>query len=133
MFVNKVLFFITLSRKIKFGTVESLQNCQITTIKNFLRKVIQFVSSLQVDCFLCMANISNTMTMFPLLNTAAANEHIPDIKWYIRTVKEQTRSTYTLLMYRHLPRIALIHLVKNAVFWLNAFPTNNGVSKKYSP
>ena len=27
----------------------------------------------------------------------------------------------------------LIHLVRNAVFWLNAFPTNDGVSKKYSP
>jgi hypothetical protein len=38
-----------------------------------------------------------------------------------------------MLPYHHLPRIALIHLIKNAVFWLNAFPTDDGVSKKYSP
>ena len=71
--------------------------------------------------------------MVPTLNTAAADEHVPDIERYIRTVKERTRSTYTMLPYRHLPRIVLIHLVKNVVFWLNAFPTNDGVSKKYSP
>jgi hypothetical protein len=68
-----------------------------------------------------------------MLNTTAANEHVPDIEQYIRTVKEQTRSTYTMLLYCHFPRIVLMHLVKNTVFWLNAFPTDDGVSKKHSP
>jgi hypothetical protein len=44
---------------------------------------------------------------FPLLNTAAADEHVPDIERHIHTVKERTRSTYTMLPYRHLPRIVL--------------------------
>jgi hypothetical protein len=38
MFVKKIAFIITLSHKIKFGTVESLPNRQSTTIKNCLRK-----------------------------------------------------------------------------------------------
>jgi hypothetical protein len=57
--------------------------------------------------------------MFPMVNTAAADEHIPKIERYIRTVKEHMRGTYTMLPYCHLPPIRLIHLVKNAVFWLN--------------
>jgi hypothetical protein len=70
---------------------------------------------------------------FPMLNTTAANEHVPDIEQYICRVKEQTRSTYTMLLYHHLPQIVLKHLVKSAVFWLNMFLTDDGVSKKYSP
>jgi hypothetical protein len=70
---------------------------------------------------------------FPMLNTTAANEHVADIERYIRTVKEWTKSRYTMLPYCHLPQIVLIHLVKNAVFWLNVFPTDDGMSKKYSP
>jgi len=38
-----------------------------------------------------------------------------------------------MLPFRHLPRIVLIHLVKNAVFWMNALPTNDGITRSYSP
>jgi hypothetical protein len=134
MFVNKVPFFITLSREIKFGTVKSLPNCQIAIFKNCLRKVIKLYRhrGLIVSSVLADIEFESLRPWFPLVNTAAANEHVPDIERYICTVKEQTRSTYTMLPCRHLPRIALIHLVKNVVFWLNAFPTDNGVSKKCS-
>ena len=38
-----------------------------------------------------------------------------------------------MLPFRHIPRIVLIHLVKNAVFWINAVPTNDGITRQYSP
>jgi hypothetical protein len=69
----------------------------------------------------------------PTLNTTAANEHVSEIERHIRTIKDSTRSTYRMLPFRHLPRIVLIHLIKNAVFWLNALPTNDGITRTYSP
>ena len=35
--------------------------------------------------------------------------------------------------FRYIPILMLIHLVKNAVFWLNAFPYRDGVSSQHSP
>jgi hypothetical protein len=70
---------------------------------------------------------------YPSLNTCAAEKHVPEIEHYIRTVKDRSQSTYQMLLFRHLPRIFLIHLFKNAVFWLNAFPHEDGASQKYSP
>jgi hypothetical protein len=130
MFVNKVPFFVTISREIKFGTVESIPNRQVTTIKNCLTKVMQLYSGrrLIVGAILADHEFELIRPWYPNLNTTTADEHVPDIERHIRTVKERTRSTYTMLPYRHLPRIALVPLVKNAVFWLNAFPTNDGVS-----
>ena len=39
MFVNKVPFLITISSNLKFGTVEALLNCQVSTIVEKLKNV----------------------------------------------------------------------------------------------
>ena len=49
---------------------------------------------------------------FPMLNCCAADEHIPDVERYIRTIKDRARSTYRMLPFRHVPRIMLVHLIK---------------------
>jgi phage gp36-like protein len=58
---------------------------------------------------------------------------ITEIERYIRTVKDQSRSAYWMLPFKYIPRILLIHLIKNAVFWLNTFPHEDSASQKYSP
>jgi hypothetical protein len=128
MFVNKLPFFITLSLEIKFGTVESIPNQQVTTIRNFLEKVVRLYKNrgLTVSSILVDSEFELIQPWFPTLNTAAADEHVLDIKYPQRVHKRN-------MPYRHLPRIMLIHLVKNTVFWLNAFPIDDRVSKKYSP
>ena len=68
-----------------------------------------------------------------MLNCAAANEHVPEVERFIRTIKDRVRSTYRMLPYKRIPRTMLIHLTKNSVFWLNAFPARDGVSSKHSP
>ena len=39
MFVNKLAFFITISRKIKYGTIEYLPNRQIPTVLNAVKRM----------------------------------------------------------------------------------------------
>ena len=44
MFVNKIPFLVTISRDMKFGTVEALNNQQITTVADKLKTVINLYS-----------------------------------------------------------------------------------------
>ena len=121
MFVNKIPFLITTSRNLHFGTVEALPDRKLNTIVIKLRSVINMyrhrgfiVSTLLVD-----GEFEPIRPWFPQLNTCAENEHVPDIERFIRTVKDSTRSTYSVLPFTRLPRIMIIQLVKNAVFWSN--------------
>ena len=66
-------------------------------------------------------------------NFCAQGEHVPDIERYVRTVKDRVRSGYNNLPFSRLPRLVVVRLVSNAVFWLNAFPHPNGVSATLSP
>ena len=70
---------------------------------------------------------------FPQLNTTSANEHVSEAERCIRTIKERTRSTYAILPFTYIPRLVIIHLVKNSVLWLNALPAKDGVSNNHSP
>ena len=66
-------------------------------------------------------------------NFCAQNVHIPEIKHYICTVKDRTWSGYNSLPFERIPCLMLIHLVANAVFWLNALAPSDGVSESLSP
>ena len=65
---------------------------------------------------------------FPQLNTCGADEHAPEIKRFIQTVKVRVRSVYHSLPYKYIPRLFLVHLVKAAIFWLNAFSHRDRIS-----
>ena len=67
-----------------------------------------------------------------MLNCCAAGEHVPEIERYIHTLKDYTQSAYNILPFKNLPRLMLIHLLKNCTLWLNAFPAVDGVSSVHS-
>ena len=135
MFVNKVPFFVTKSRELQFTTIESLPNRQIKTVKDVLNTVIRLYEAraFVVGSIMADHEFEPLRPWHPSLSTTASDEHVSEIERHIRTIKDSTRSTYRMLPFRHLPRIVLIHLVKNAVFWLNALPTNDGITRTYSP
>lgn len=68
-----------------------------------------------------------------MLETAGADDHVADIERMIRTVKERCRATYSTLPFKCIPSVMISHMVRNAVFWLNAFPHDNGISRMHSP
>ena len=70
---------------------------------------------------------------FPMLNCCMADKHVPEIKWYVQTLKDRTQSVFNVLPFKNLTQLALIHLLKNCTLWLNAFPAMNGVSSVHSP
>ena len=124
MFVNKIPFLVTISHGMKFGTVEALNNRQITTVADKLKTVINLYShrGFSVDVITADQEFEPLHPWYPMVNCAGADEHVPEVERYIHTVKDRVRSTYQILPYKYIPGIMLIHLIKNAVLWLNALP-----------
>jgi hypothetical protein len=68
------------------------------------------------------------------INTTAAREHVGDIERGIRFIEERARSVLSELPFKHcMPDAFVIHLMMFVVFWINAFPSDSGVSSVHSP
>ena len=135
MFVNKVAFLITLSHGLRFGTVSALPNRQIGTIVTRIKQTIRLYHhrGFRVRSLFADSEFEPIRPSFPFLETAGADDHIPTIERYIRTIKDRARSAWHSMPFHYTPKLLIIHLVQNAVFWLNAFPAPNGISSQHSP
>ena len=67
------------------------------------------------------------------LNTVSNDEHVPEIEWQIRTLKERTRGIYCTLPFRKIPRCLIIEMLYAANYWLNMFPRKGGICQTMSP
>jgi len=135
MFINGIAFLITTSENIHFGTVEALPNRQVGTIKDRLFAVCRLYQSrgFVISVIRGDEEFEPLRGYFPILDCCGPDDHIGPIERYIRTVKERVRSTYAMLPFKHVPRLIVVHLAKNSVFWLNAIPHPDGVSRVHSP
>jgi len=139
MFVNKIPFFVTISRHLRFATSENIGNMKIKTIQKSLRQIKaayakrgfrirhahmdgQFEPLMAV-----MAEMQIT------LNVTSADEHVPEIERWIRTCKERCRAVICMLPFKKLPRRLIVELIYAATFWLNSFPKKHGISATISP
>ena len=135
MFINKEPFLVTYSRSLRFGTVTHLANRKAVLVGESLKEVTDLYEhrGFEIDNVFADYEFEKIRPMFPSLNTTGEDDHVPEIERYIRTIKDRVRSTYRMLPFQHVPRIMLVQLVSNCVFWLNAFPHPDGVSNEYSP
>jgi hypothetical protein len=96
-FINKVPFFLTLSRKICFSTVTHLANQKISTIFTvfksiftyYLQKGFQIMTVTADNEFTPLAELLYELPGAPTLNLTSANEHEPYIERRIRVIKER--------------------------------------------
>ena len=137
MFINKVPFLVTISRGLKFGTVEQLPNRQIKTVVAMIKSVLAIYErrGLKVNTILADLEFEPLKTELPgiTIDCCAVDDHVPEVERYIRTIKDRCRSVYNMLPFGRIPRLILRRLVGNAVFWLNSFPALDGVSATQSP
>ena len=99
-FINKIPFFLTLSRKICFSTVTHLANRKIRTIfasfKSiffyYLQKGFQIMILTADNEFVPLAERLYELPGAPTLNLTSANKHEPYIERRIRVIKERVRS-----------------------------------------
>jgi hypothetical protein len=53
------------------------------------------------------------------LTVVSRDEHVPEIEWYIRTIKEHTPCVYNMLPFKKMPSCIIIEMVYASIFWLN--------------
>lgn len=138
MYVNQQPMLVTISRGIKFGTVEGISNRSIQTLTQAVDNIrkIYLTNGFRVTEVLADGEFSHMTdglaAMGISFNGGAADEHVGEIERYIRTVKEQMRSCFAVLPFARIPRRMTIKMAKYCVFWLNAFPSLSGISDHIS-
>ncbi len=136
MFVNKLPFFATISRHIKFSTSESLAYQKTDTILKAIKHVHQTyvkrgfrITNFLMDGQFNKDGLGGELAKIGItLNAVAADEHVPEIEQHIRTIKERARSVVTMLPFQRFPARIIIELRYFCVFWLNSFPADGGIS-----
>jgi len=134
MYVNGIPFLIMISRKSAQALPD--ENISLSTLpyKRLSRSTRTMV--LLSHTYLEMGNWENGHQQDIArctLNIVPNNEHVPEVEFYIRTIKERTQSVYNSHPFKKFPNWLLIEIVYAQVFWLNAFPSNNGISTLSSP
>jgi hypothetical protein len=137
MFVNSLRFMVSISRKIKFTTVEYLLRRKQNHLVKSIRKIINLYKTrgFTVDTALMDREFECLCCDLPELNlnTTADSEHVLDVERQIQVLKERPRAIMSTLPFKAIPGGIIIELVYYAAFWLNAFHPSSGVSASYSP
>ncbi len=71
--------------------------------------------------------------MRALLNIVSADEHVPEIEQYNRTIKGPLRGIYNTLPFKYLSPFFVIEMVYACIFWYNMFALRGGISDTQSP
>jgi hypothetical protein len=140
MFVNRIPFFLSISKKIRFITAEVLDNRKEGSLIKALRRIYGLyrkrgfcITNILGDSeFECTRGAVATH-LHSELNICGEDEHVPDIERCIRTTKERTRCTYNSTPIEHYPPRMVIEMVFLSIFWINAFPHRLGISQTLSP
>jgi hypothetical protein len=138
-FVNKAPFFATISHHLKFTTAEHISNRKLPQLIQASKNVqdIYKARGFQVKYMLMDGEFVpmklDLASAGIVLNTTAANEHVPRIERQIRVIKERVRATRHTLPFTVIPLTMLVAMVYTSVLWINAFPPKGGVSPNLSP
>ncbi len=140
-FVNKIPFFVTLSRVLYFTTVTHLPDRSLGQIFKALKGIIYYYLQ-QGFCmtfimgdgeFASLEQFTNLLMGAPWLNLTSVNKHEPFIEHCIHVVKKRVWSIQQSLPFQTIPKIILTHMVFYAVKLLNYFLAKGGVSEIYGP
>lgn len=142
-FVNGIPFLLTLSRQVRFITVQHVPHRSAGELANSIKLTLQKygAAGFLVPIVLMDGEFDKVCDKLPntVVNTTAAREHVMEIERMIQTVKVKVRGIKNTLPWRlrhkPLPNLFIKSMVYNAVFWLNAFPASPGVgiSTVFSP
>lgn len=136
-YVSGLCFFTTISRGIKFRTVEFMMNKNKASLQEYAARVINLyrqrgfnVTNVHADgAFACIRH-----DLAPAaVSITAADDHVADVERSIRTIKERTRATVHGMPYSRLPKEMVKGVVAFGTSSLNLFPPDDGISDDISP
>ena len=122
MYVNKVAMLVSLSRKIKFGTIEVIPNNKSTVLLKGMKSILQVYQrrGFQIETALMDGEFGHLRgelaSMGVTLNETSRDEHVGEIEQFIRTIKEQMRAIYNTLPFCKIPARLVAEMGKACVF-----------------
>ena len=140
-FVNRIPFFISLSRIIYFTGVSHLLDRKVDSIFKAFKEIYVYylhrgfrIRTVLADGeFTPLKPLIEALPYGPRVNLSAKDEHVADIECRIRVVKERTRAMRHAMPYSRIPKLLMMYLVLRAIQMLNYFPSKGGVSAALSP
>ncbi|KAL7531143.1 hypothetical protein ACHAXR_008885 [Thalassiosira sp. AJA248-18] len=138
MFVSGLPFFITLSRSVRFVTVQFVPRRTTSELANALKQTINLYSRAGFTCQTGLMDgefekIKEKLLNLIVINTTSKNEHVGEIERKIRHAKNQCRSITADMEFSILPNSIIKALVIHAVMFMNAYPDKQGISQELSP
>jgi hypothetical protein len=123
LFVNKIPFLLTLSCNICFTAFNHLADRTVPHIFKAFKEMYEYylqhgfhITTVHADVKLApLKTLIESITGGPMVNLASANEHVPEIKCWIRVVKGRCRATRHSLPFRKIPKLMKIHILINVV------------------
>ena len=103
MYVNRVAMLVSISRNIKFGTIEAIPNKKSATIVNGVTGTRQIYRRNGFNVVAAMMDgefghlRGELADMGIALNETSRDEHVGEIERYIRTVKERMQAVYNTM------------------------------------
>ena len=138
---NTSSIFVIPSSLVGFITGELLQDAKALTLVATLLCFAKFFQRSGFKITMCYLD-NEFETVIPIMHRRSyrfhikiypTEEHVSEIDWCIRTIKERARGIITTLPFKRIPQIILIHSVIFNIFWLNFLPPRNGVSNHLCP
>jgi hypothetical protein len=139
IYINKSVFYISISRDIQLSTAELIKDNKSNTLLSAMTQVINIYKMRGFKVTNCLLDgqfecLSNQLAGLGVrVNITSRNEHVPEIERHIRTLKERARAVLTTLPFKKIPSRMLAELIYSCTFWLNSFSHPNGISKTLSP
>jgi hypothetical protein len=138
MFVCGLPFLISLSRRIRFVTVEFIPKRTAGELCSGLKNILKPYNraGFIIQCA-CMDNefepLKKKLLGKMVVNTTAADEHVGEIERKIQHVKTRSRSLKASLPYKKVPNAVIKAMIYNVTMWMNALVNKHGVSEVFSP
>ena len=140
-FVNRIPFFVSLSRKIDFTGVSRLKVRTVEIIFDAFKAVFRLyiqkgfhIQTVHVnDEFGVLKYLIQNTPAGPRVNLTSANKHVTEIERRIHVVKDRSHAFFHSLMFNLTPKLMTIHAILNIAKMLNYFPTKEGIFSELSP
>ena len=138
MYVNRVAMLVSISREIRFGTLEVIPNNKSTVLMKGLKSILQVYQcgGFQVEAALMDGEFGHLRgelaSMGVTLNETSRDEHVGEIERFIRTIKERMRAIYNTLPFQKIPAQLVAEMGKACVFWLNSLPPQSNFGNDLS-
>ena len=138
MFVNGIPFLVTMSRRIRFITVQHVPDRKASALANVMKQVMNLYSRAGFVCQTALMDgefepLKAKLVGSIEVNTTAKNEHVGEIERKIRSLKDRCRCMVAAMPFAVLPNIVIKAMVTNAVMLMNAHIDKQGVSTELSP